>query len=301
MNNLQEELKVSIIVPVHNGEKTLETCLDSLVKQDFKDYAIIIVDNNSNDNTKNIIGRFLNNFSNIKYVFESRLGRGYSRNAGIEASNTDIVAMIDADCIAPENWLAEITKPIREGRELVVSGFQKDFINNYWSTMRQNDDWRFIESKIKNNYIDHLDTKNFAIDGNLLRSMKFNPDISNYEDWEFFLRLKKQGIKIKFLPELLVVHHHDASFMELFRTQFSRGENAFFIFKTYSKDQKLKELLNDDESANSFKIKNFIFFIPWAVWQFIINYKKAPYIVVSDFAWKMGALSFFLNNFLKIF
>lgn len=61
--------KVSIVLPVYNGEKTLSLCLDSLMNLDFSkdNLEIIVVDNNSTDATKDIIKRYP-----VKYVFERK-------------------------------------------------------------------------------------------------------------------------------------------------------------------------------------------------------------------------------------
>jgi glycosyltransferase involved in cell wall biosynthesis len=283
--------KVSVIIPVFNGEKTLTECLASVTQQDFLDYEIIVVNNNSTDNTKKIIDSFLNKTDKLVYVFESKQGRGSARNAGVDVARGEIIVMMDADCIAPLDWLSKIIQPILAGKELVVSGFQKDAIGNYWSNMRQEDDWRFIQSKIKDGYVDHLDTKNFAIKSSLLKKLRFNSQLPAYEDWDLFLRLKNEGIKIKFLPDLLVSHSHDSSLVELFKTQFHRGKSATDIFDFYRQDKNFQGLLKNDESASSFRLRNFLFFIPWATWQFIFKTKEAPYRVVADLAWKIGIIA----------
>lgn len=48
-------MKYSIIIPVHNGEKYIEKCIESVLKQKYNNYEIIIINDNSNDNTTNII------------------------------------------------------------------------------------------------------------------------------------------------------------------------------------------------------------------------------------------------------
>ena len=289
MNN--NKPKISFIIPVYNGEKTLAACLDSVLKQDFSDCEVIIVDNNSTDKTKENIARFLKQSEKFSYVFESNRGRANARNAGVDAARGEIIAMIDADCIAPTDWLKKISEPIISGEESVVSGFENDAIGNYWSRMRQVADWNFIKSKINDGYIDHLDTKNFAIKADILKRLRFNSGLSAYEDWDLFLRLKKENIKIKFLADLLVTHHHDASFSELFANQFIRGKCAVLIIKTYREDIRFAEIFKNDESARSYKIRNFILFIPWAIWQFILKPIEAPYNVTADLAWKCGIIS----------
>lgn len=288
MNNTK--LKISVVIPVLNGEKTLERCLVSVLKQNFDDYEIIIVDNNSTDKTKEIIDQVLKKSAKLIYIFESKPGRANARNAGVAAARGEIIAMIDADCLAPSDWLKKIAEPIINDGESVVAGFEKDVINNYWSNRRQEADWRFMNAKINNGYINHLDTKNFAIKADLLKRLRFNPALLAGEDWDLYLRLRKENIKIKFLPELLVGHGHESSFSELFASQFVRGKYLVSILNIYRHDPSFKEILKNDESARSQKIMNFILFIPWAIWQFIAKPLEAPYSVTADLAWKCGII-----------
>ena len=77
MPTLYKKPKVSIVLPVFNGEKTLSACLDSLMILDFskEDREVIVVDNNSTDGTKAIIQKYP-----VTYIFEKKKGRGCARN-----------------------------------------------------------------------------------------------------------------------------------------------------------------------------------------------------------------------------
>lgn len=99
--------KVSIIVPVYNGEKTLPLCLDSLMRLDYpkENLEIIVVDNGSVDETARIIKRYP-----VKYVYEPHKGRARARNKGVELAQGRFVAFLDADCVAHKDWLRNILK-----------------------------------------------------------------------------------------------------------------------------------------------------------------------------------------------
>jgi glycosyltransferase involved in cell wall biosynthesis len=71
---------------------------------------VIVVDNNSHDNTREIALKFNDNFK-FKYVLEMTRGIPYARNTGINNATGDIVAFIDDDCEANEDWLKNIEKP----------------------------------------------------------------------------------------------------------------------------------------------------------------------------------------------
>ena len=279
----------SIVIPVKNAENTLAECLVSVLNQTEKPYEVIIVENNSNRKTRIIIDDFAKRYPNLlKVVHESALGRGAARNAGIRAVGGNIIAMTDADCIVPKNWLAQITRPIWEENEHAVMGFEEAAGGNYWTRMRQEEDARFVFSKFDGRYAAHIDTKNFVIRADCIQSTMFDPTIQAYEDWDLFLRLKKKGVKIRFLPDLKVRHHHDASLGELWKTQYVRARGFERIFIERIRDPAFRDYFKEDESARSHRIWNFFAFIPWAVFQFIVHPHRAPFRVMSDAAWKVG-------------
>ena len=91
----------SIVIPAYNAEKFMTECLDSIFKQTFKDYEVLIVDNGSIDNTSKISESILNG-KNINYRVlrtEKNLGIGGGRNMGIKAAQGKYVAFLDADDI----------------------------------------------------------------------------------------------------------------------------------------------------------------------------------------------------------
>ena len=104
-NKKMENILVSVIMPIYNAEATLKMCLNSVANQDYPNYEIILVDNNSNDSTKNIIDDFQKKYKNIKYFFEKQKGVGKARNLGISGANGQVLCFIDSDCVAPGNWI----------------------------------------------------------------------------------------------------------------------------------------------------------------------------------------------------
>ena len=86
----------SIIVPCFNVQATLEETIESILKQDFKNYEIIAVDDGSFDKTSDILRNFATT-NNIKVITQSNKGLGAARNAGINASQGNYICLLDAD------------------------------------------------------------------------------------------------------------------------------------------------------------------------------------------------------------
>src|SRR3989338_9183592 len=116
---MQGKPKISVIVPVYNAHKTLPLCLDSLMALDFpkEDREIIVVDNNSTDGSKEIIRQYP-----VHYLFEAKKGRASARNRGVRSAGADLIAFIDADCIASRDWLKILFEAIQQGDAAICGG-----------------------------------------------------------------------------------------------------------------------------------------------------------------------------------
>lgn len=94
-------LSVSIIVNVRNGEKFIEQCIETIKNQTYDAYEVIFVDNNSSDNTRNLIfdyGKTSGIFNKIRVIsVEKTLSLAAARNLGLDSVTSDLVAFLDID------------------------------------------------------------------------------------------------------------------------------------------------------------------------------------------------------------
>src|SRR5687768_12492925 len=102
---------ISVVVCTYNRAALLPQALRSLFAQKIEnlDYEIVVVDNNSSDDTPAAVESLKSESPvPLRYVRESRQGNAYARNAGVEQAAGSIIAYLDDDCIADENWVAII-------------------------------------------------------------------------------------------------------------------------------------------------------------------------------------------------
>lgn len=119
---MKKNLSISVVVVTLNRAKSLQDTLISLARQKRQPDEVIVVDNGSSDNTKEIVLNFKNKL-NIKYIYEGQRGIPHARNAGIRNATKDIIAFIDDDCVADRNWLKYLEIPfIKDPRIGVVGG-----------------------------------------------------------------------------------------------------------------------------------------------------------------------------------
>ncbi|MFT4283155.1 MAG: glycosyltransferase family A protein, partial [Candidatus Woesearchaeota archaeon] len=101
---------VSVIIPVHNDSYRLKKCLTALKYQDYRNYEVLLIDNNSKENIKKICKEY----SFVKYFKEEKKGSYSARNKGISNSNGEIIAFTDSDCIPNKDWLSEGVKAFKK-------------------------------------------------------------------------------------------------------------------------------------------------------------------------------------------
>ena len=100
-------MKVSVIVPVYNTEKYLKNCIDSLLKQNFEDYEIIVINDLSPGNAEEIIKSY--NDKKIVYIKnKTNKGIGYNRNLGIKKAKGEYVCFIDSDDYVKEDFISKM-------------------------------------------------------------------------------------------------------------------------------------------------------------------------------------------------
>lgn len=94
---------VSVIIPVYNDSEQLQRCLAALAKQSYPSerFEVIVVDNNSEENIAEIVGKF----PDFRLEHESKIGSYAARNKGIFSSKGEVIAFTDSDCVPDSAWL----------------------------------------------------------------------------------------------------------------------------------------------------------------------------------------------------
>jgi glycosyltransferase involved in cell wall biosynthesis len=281
---MKKNPKISVIIPVYNGEKTLKQCLDSVLNQNYKNYEVIVVDNNSTDRTKEIIKEFQKKEKGknkkIKYLFESKQGRGAARYKGEINSKGEIILMTDSDCIVPKNWVQEIIEPIIKDKQIAVQGTIKPIFTNYWSDHIQKEIDEQIIKKKKEEKIEKIMTGNFAIKKDILKKIGYtNPNLIYNEDTDLEIRFKIKKYPISF-KKYSVLHNHPNTAIIVFKKFLKRGEWNSRINKKY----KFRE--EEIHQENPFRNINYFCSI---FLELLTLHKNLKYDFVTGIAWRAGS------------
>jgi len=117
-------VRISTIVPVYNGEKTIAKCLNSILSQSIAPIEIIVVDDGSSDGTTQILRDYCSRFESVTMIALEHKGVSFARNAGIEAAHGDYVSFVDADdYIAPDMYEKMSGQLNTDNSDICVCGY----------------------------------------------------------------------------------------------------------------------------------------------------------------------------------
>lgn len=219
--------KISIIILNWNQPELTVNCVDSILKQDFRDFEIILIDNSSEDNSFEIFEReFLEN-KKIKLVRNrENLGYAEGNNVGAKVAKGEFVVIQNNDTLLEKNWLAEMVKAIESDEKIAlvtanilnmplvekISEYRKLFSKRTWWTIGFLGYGIDLENKERGKLIDI-----FAVNGcsfiyrkNLVGDEPFDPDYFIYaEETKLSWLMRLRGYDIKIAPEAKVFHLHN--------------------------------------------------------------------------------------------
>ena len=110
---------VSIIVPAYNAERTINRCIDSILKQSYSNLEIIIINDGSKDSTEEKCMKYIKN-KKIKYIRINNSGVSNARNIGIENSTGTYIMFVDSDDYIEKNMVERLYDNINENVDLVI-------------------------------------------------------------------------------------------------------------------------------------------------------------------------------------
>lgn len=125
-------IKISIITPCYNSEKTIKRTLESVLNQTYQDFEYIIIDGKSSDNTLKVIEEYRSAFGNrIKVVSEPDNGIYDAMNKGIKMATGDIIGIVNSDDYYERDALENMINEIPNEKYFVLYGFQRCITNGF--------------------------------------------------------------------------------------------------------------------------------------------------------------------------
>jgi len=227
-------MKITIVIPVYNEQEFLTDCLDSIKNQIIQPSEVIVVDNNSSDQSLKIVKRY----PKVKVIHENRQGIFHARTLGFDQAKGDLLVRIDADTILPTNYIQTVIKIFNDQNFDAVTG-SIAYYDCLWPELSYK-----IDGLIRSNLARLLNKSMFLYGSNMVirkdAYLKVKPELHAdhcfHEDIDLALHCQKNKLIIGY----------DASLLALISSRrFSVSLKDFYIYiratpKTYLAHQDKK-------------------------------------------------------------
>ena len=205
---------VSIVVPVYNGERYLTSALQSIFKQDYRPFEVIVVDDGSVDDS----AKTARSFQQIHYIYQSNQGAAAARNTGVAAAQGELIAFLDADDVwVPHKLGVQADYLLRhpEVGYVVAKG------RNFLESRTNPPGWLTAELLMKE--VSFLPSTLVVRKDIFYQVGEFDCSYVISEDTDWFFRARDAGVQGFVVPEMLLYRRiHDSNLSS--QTQVSARE-----------------------------------------------------------------------------
>ena len=241
-------MKYSFIIPVYNRPDEVDELLDSLTRQTFRDFEVVVVEDGSVVPCKDIVDKYADRLS-IHYYNKANSGPGQTRNYGVDRANGEYMLILDSDCILPDRYL-----------EAVEAELQRQKADAFGGPDRAHESFTDVQKAI--NYAMTSFFTTGGIRGGKKKLDKFYPRSFNMgvrkdvyqalggfskmrfgEDIDFSIRIFNGGYQCRLFPEAWVWHKRRTDLKKFFKQVHNSGIARINLYKKYPESLKLVHML----------------------------------------------------------
>ncbi len=228
--------RYSVIIPVYNRPQEVSELLESLTRQTYKDFEVILVEDGSTITSEKVYEQYADKLL-VRYFFKPNTGPGPSRNYGFEKASGQYFVMFDSDCVVPEHYF-----------QTVDTFLQTNPLDAWGGPDRGRNDFTPIQQAMAFTMASTLTTGGIR-GGNKkgFQPRSFNMAISRKvfektggftfnryaEDIELSVRLKKLGFNSLLIPEAYVFHKRRSTFTEFFQQVSNFGKGRVLVGRVH--------------------------------------------------------------------
>lgn len=181
-------IRFSIIIPTYNRAAFLPKAIESVLSQTYTDWELIIVDDGSTDNTKDVVAQYSD--SRIRYIYQDNAERSAARNNGIAQANGDFVCFMDSDNYMKSDRLEKLSAFIAKESNIACYFTGIEYFNELSGCGNIKDGHSYPFPMDVNLLIrDIIATPQLCCATEILRKHQFNPALSIGEDMELLFRI----------------------------------------------------------------------------------------------------------------
>lgn len=234
----------SIIIPLYNRPQEIDELLDTLTRQTYKNFEVLVLEDGSVDKADVIVKKYTDKLD-LRYYEKPNEGQGFTRNFGFERAKGDYFVIFDSDCLIPENYLQIVN----------------DSLNTNWLDAYGGPDGAHVSFTPIQKAISYAMTSPFTtggIRGNKKGIGQFHPRSFNMgisrqvwekvggfiitrlgEDIEYSIRIHSSGFKIGLIPDAIVYHKRRTDFVKFYKQLHFFGRARINIYKFFPSQLKL--------------------------------------------------------------
>jgi glycosyltransferase involved in cell wall biosynthesis len=233
----------SVIIPVYNRPQEVRELLESLTKQLYTQFEVLIVEDGSESSCEDICKAFQGKLD-LSYFYKDNTGQGFSRNYGFERAKGDYFIVFDSDCIIPPDYF-----------ELVEASLGRNPLDAFGGPDAALDTFTNTQKAISYTMTSFFTTggiRGGKVQVGTFRPRSFNMGISKEvfgkiggysitrmaEDLEFSIRIEKAGFKMGLISEARVYHKRRTNLGQFYKQLFFFGRGRINIFRFYKSELK---------------------------------------------------------------
>jgi len=238
---------ISIIVPFFNAEKTLKRCIDSILRQTYHNYEVILVDNASTDKSKEIVLSYVKRHKNMHYFEIKERNVSLARNMGLTKARGELITFVDADDMIDKNFLKIMGEKIIN-RDLVICKYTRRI-----NKLGQIDDWAHAIDKdeIVKQILDNREIKGYIWNKMFWKNIideheiVFNEKLRIGEDVDFVYNYVKYCQDIVFVNSILYYYNFNSNCTVNKVVNYKYAlESWEHLFELYQSDKRTIDSLN---------------------------------------------------------
>ena len=245
-------ISISILMPVYNSEKFLLETVQAVINQSYIDWELILVDDGSTDNSKEICTKLMNDDKRIKYIFQENLGVSHTRNVALENAQGKYIVFVDSDDLIHKDYLKLLVNSMNKyNTDLSVCNFIERKISNTGKVEDINREFcpkEVMEMAEMKDYIMDFGNsgllnplwnkiyKNQIIKEN---NITFDEKVETGEDFIFNLQYFRKVKKISFIKDSLYYYirrNNNSITYKYIENMYEKGWEIHWLLESFLKD-----------------------------------------------------------------
>jgi len=220
---------VTVLVTARNTSNTIQKCVDSLMRLNYKNYSVYITDAYSTDGNWQKLQDLKKKYGRRLRIERIRGNIARAHNHMITKVNSKLVAFTDADCVVDKEWLKNLVEGF-DNEDIATTGFcgtPKD-VNPLQKLIGKELEYRFRHAP---KFVSRAPTMNLCVKTSYVKKHKFDEMFGVAQETEWGYRLTQFG-KMRYIPKATVWHYHRPSWYSFLKQQFKQGRYVPEIYLT---------------------------------------------------------------------